>query len=316
MNKLRFRRFVWVTLVYTLFVILWGAFVRATGSGAGCGSHWPSCNGVVIPRPENVETVVEFTHRLTSAFSGVLVLAMLFWGFRLFDKGHLVRKATAVTFIFILTEGLIGALLVRLELVGGNQSVARAVMIAVHLVNTFLLIAAMALSGWWARETAVYWPKKIDRLVKTFLWIGAAGFLLLGASGAITALGDTLFPSASLLEGFQQDINPTANFLIRLRIYHPIIGLLLGLYLLFATSALRERFPFPAIQRLTLWVRWLFLAQMLLGIVNVLLLAPIWMQLLHLLLADMVWITAVLFGAELISLPSTVTAAPSLQTGD
>lgn len=314
----KFRNFVWVTLGYTVLVILWGAIVRATGSGAGCGNHWPTCNGAVIARPESVETMIELSHRVTSAFSGLLVLILLVWAYRLFPKRHLVRRGAAVSFFFILTEGLIGALLVRLELVGQNDSIARAVMIAIHLVNTFFLLAAIALTGWWARERGLprwRWEPRLG----WWLLIGALGFFLLGASGAITALGDTLFPAESLLDGFREDFSPSANFLVRLRVYHPLIGIALGIYLIIAGNMLSELTGSAEVQRFSMWLRWLFGLELLVGVVNVLLLAPVWMQVIHLLLADLVWLTAVLLGAEVMStsvIVKTAVAAPTPQTGD
>ncbi|HRO25313.1 MAG TPA: COX15/CtaA family protein, partial [Promineifilum sp.] len=155
-SQANFARYAWFVLTFLILVILWGAFVRATGSGAGCGSHWPLCNGVVVPREPRIETLIELTHRVTSALSGVLVLAMLFWAFRLFPKGHIVRKAAAWSTVFIITEGLVGAGLVLFEWVAHNQSVRRAISMAVHLVNTFLLLAAVALTAWWAGAGSDY----------------------------------------------------------------------------------------------------------------------------------------------------------------
>ncbi|MEM7334536.1 MAG: COX15/CtaA family protein [Chloroflexota bacterium] len=297
MDNQRFRNYVWVTLAYTQLVILWGAVVRATGSGAGCGSHWPTCNGEIIARPESVETMIELSHRLTSTLSGFLVMILLFWAYRAFPKGHLVRRGAVVSFFFILMEGLIGALLVRLELVGDNSSIERAVMIAIHLVNTFFLIAAIVLTGWWSKNKEFNFRFR-DTQITWLLIIGAIGFFLLGGSGAITALGDTLFPSESLIEGFREDFSPGANFLIRLRVYHPIIGIILGIYLLIASNIILERLQTPSVRRFTNWLRWLFGIELAVGVVNVLLLAPVWMQVIHLLLADLIWLAAVLLANE------------------
>ncbi len=316
MQTQKFRNFVWVTLAYTLLVILWGAVVRATGSGAGCGSHWPTCNGEIIARPESVETMIELSHRITSSLSGLLVLIMLIWAYRVFPKKHLVRRGAVISFFFILMEGAIGALLVRLELVGDNSSIERAVMIAIHLVNTFFLIAAIVLTGWWASDKKVQFHFR-DSQTAWLLGIGAAGFFLLGASGAITALGDTLFPSESLLEGFREDFSPGANFLVRLRVYHPIIGVALGIYLLMASNILLEKINSPSVRRFSIWMRWLFGIELAVGVVNVLLLAPVWMQVIHLLLADLVWITAVLLANEALTTepeiaPASIQPEPKL----
>ncbi len=69
----------WAALAYNVLVILWGAYVRISGSGAGCGAHWPLCDGQVIPRSFTLERVVEFSHRGSSGVSGLLALAVVAW---------------------------------------------------------------------------------------------------------------------------------------------------------------------------------------------------------------------------------------------
>jgi heme A synthase len=316
-SKRNFTRYAWFVLGFLILVILWGAVVRATGSGAGCGSHWPRCNGVIIPLDAEIETIIEFTHRVTSAFSGVLVLGMMVWAFRLFPKHHIVRKGAVLSTFFIITEGLVGAGLVLLELVGDNASLSRAVAMALHLVNTFFLLAVVTLTAWWAGGGA---PMRLRGQGKVgwLVVIGLILMLILGASGAVTALGDTLFPAGSLIEGISQDFLPTAHFLIRLRVYHPIIGIITGIYLFLAGTALeRER---PGIQTLILSraVKFIVVTQLIAGFVNLLLLAPVWMQIIHLLLADLLWIAVILLGAVTLSqeaaLPQPVKLAS--QAGD
>src|SRR6478672_13461763 len=87
----RFRRFAWAVLAYNVLVILWGALVRASGSGAGCGNHWPLCNGQVIPVSPSLHTVIEFTHRMMTGGSAFVVLALLVWTFRGTVKGAAAR---------------------------------------------------------------------------------------------------------------------------------------------------------------------------------------------------------------------------------
>jgi heme A synthase len=316
-SRHNFTRYAWFVLGFLILVILWGAVVRATGSGAGCGNHWPRCNGVFIPREPEIETIIELTHRLTSAFSGVLVLGMMVWAFRLFPKRHMVRKGAVLSTFFIITEGLVGAGLVLFELVAHNASLSRAVVMALHLVNTFLLLAVVALTAWWAGGGAPVQLRgqgKVGRLVIVGLFL----LLILGASGAVTALGDTLFPAGSLIEGISQDFMPTAHFLIRLRVYHPIIGIITGIYLFLAGTALeRER---PGVQTLILSraVKIIVVTQLLAGLINLLLLAPVWMQIIHLLLADLLWIAAILLGAVVLSQEAAVPQPVKLasQVGD
>lgn len=312
-SQANFARYAWFVLTFLILVILWGAFVRATGSGAGCGSHWPLRNGVVVPREPRIETLIELTHRVTSALSGVLVLAMLFWAFRLFPKGHIVRKAAAWSTVFIITEGLVGAGLVLFEWVAHNQSVGRAISMAVHLVNTFLLLAAVALTAWWAGAGSDYRLRlRGHGRVGWLIGGGVALLLILGVSGAITALGDTLFPSGTLSEGIAADFEATAHFLVRLRLYHPVIAVFTGLYLwLTAPIIARER---PGIGPLFFSnaVRILVIVQLAAGVVNILLNVPVWMQLVHLLLADLMWIVVVLLGVSALAEPVTAAQPATL----
>jgi len=311
-SQIRFTRFAWGLLAYNVFVILWGAFVRASGSGAGCGSHWPLCNGTVLPRAEYIETLIEFGHRLTSGFDGILVLGMMVWAFRAWPKRHIVRRAAVVSFIFILIEGLIGRQLVVSELVAYNDSVERASWIAIHLVNTFLLVAALTLMAWWAGGGQRFQLRNAG-VLSWLLGVGFFGMLLVGASGAITALGDTLFPAESLRAGIAQDFSPTAHFLIRLRVWHPLLAIAVGVYTVAAGSVVSKLRPGVTTKRLFWALTALFAVQMVGGFVNVVLLAPIWMQLVHLLLADLVWITFVLLAAAGLGQSALQPTAPALE---
>jgi len=230
--------YAWLVVGINLIVIVWGAYVRATGSGAGCGSHWPLCNGVVIPRPERIETLIEFIHRITSGIALLSVIGLLIWTFVKVPRRHLARVAIVFGFIFIIIEALIGAGLVLFELVGENDSIARAITGSIHLGNTFLLMASLSLTAWWSKFSQ---PIQLKFAGSAF-WlsiIGLAGTLILGMSGAIAALGDTLYPSGSLVEGLRQDFSATAHFLIRLRTFHPFIAVIVSGYLiLFANFAI------------------------------------------------------------------------------
>lgn len=328
-NRANFARYAWFVLGFMILVILWGAFVRATGSGAGCGSHWPLCNGVVVPREPQIETLIELTHRITSALSGVLVLIMLVWAFRLFPRGHIVRRAAAFSTLFVITEGLVGAGLVLFEWVADNQSVARAISMAVHLVNTNLLLGAITLTAWWAGAAGATGTEdqppanyllQLRGQGRTGWLIGVALglLLLLGVSGAITALGDTLFPSGTLREGIAADFLPTAHFLVRLRIYHPILAVLTGVYLWFAGPVIAAARPGIGALAFSRALRLLVVVQLVAGVVNILLNVPVWMQLVHLLLADLIWIAVVLLAAVALTRPSAVMrpVALSPQGGD
>jgi heme A synthase len=307
----RFAIYAWGVLAYNLLVILWGAYVRASGSGAGCGSHWPLCNGEVIPPAPQVATLIEFSHRLTTGLAGLLVIGLVVWAFRAFPRGHSVRLGAALSLIFIVIEGLVGALQVRLGLTADNASAGRAVVGSIHLANTFIMLAAMTLTAWWATGGASLQLRRQGLLGWVFA-LGLLGVLLVGASGAITALGDTLFPSGSLAEGLQADFSPGAHFLIQLRVIHPILAVLVGVYSIVAGRLAAAWRPSVATKRLSWALIALFGAQLLIGVVNVVLLAPIFMQIIHLFMADLVWIALVLTAAAALGAPAATHATAAV----
>lgn len=293
MRPNRLAWYAWSVLAFNILVILWGAFVRATGSGAGCGSHWPLCNGEVLLRAPQAETLVEFSHRLTSGLAFILVVLLSIMVFRGYPKGSQVRLGAGLSMLFIITEALVGAGLVLFEWVAMDVSLGRVVSMSVHLINTFLLLAALVMTAWW-----VSGGERI-RLDGYGVILGLFGFsfvvmLLLGVSGAITALGDTVFKAESLAEGIRQDFDTTAHFLIRLRIWHPALAVLVGLYVLFLSGLVAMFRVTPRIRRLCAILAGFYLVQLVMGLINLLLLAPVWMQIVHLFLEDLVWILLVL----------------------
>src|SRR5688572_12307598 len=182
----RLAAYAWFVTAVTLAVILWGAFVRASKSGDGCGDHWPLCNGSVVPDASQAKTLVEFAHRATSGVAFLLVVALCVWAFRAYRRGHAVRSAAALSGLFIVTESLIGAGLVLLKLVGDNTSVTRAVYLSVHLVNTFLLFASLGLTAWWASRGESSRPRWSE-FARGRVGLAIAGSLALGVSGAVAA---------------------------------------------------------------------------------------------------------------------------------
>jgi heme A synthase len=293
----RFAVFAWGVLAYNVLVILWGAFVRATGSGAGCGSHWPLCNGVVVPRAPALETVIEFSHRVTSGLSLILVLALILWGWRLYQAGSPVRKTLVASGVFIIVEALIGAWLVLAGLTGENDSVGRAISMALHLVNTFLLLAALALTAWWASGGERIRLRGQGPLVG--LWyVALFATIIVGMSGAVTALGDTLFPSESLVEGFRADFSPTAHILVRARVLHPAIAVGSAIFAVLLGRLIAAKRPDTRTQTFSSIQISLFIVQVFAGALNVALLAPVWMQLIHLALAVAVWLSLIMLGTS------------------
>ncbi|MGW8143101.1 MAG: COX15/CtaA family protein [Anaerolineales bacterium] len=312
MKLSKFAKYAWFVLAFNLGVILWGAYVRATGSGAGCGSHWPLCNGEVIPRSQQIETLIEFTHRTTSGIAFLLVLGMLIWAWRIYPIKHRIRWGALVSMVLMITEALVGAGLVLFELVAENTSTARAISISIHLVNTFLLLAFITLTAWWASGGESV-RLRIGEKNLWLLLIGLLGVILLGMSGALTALGDTLFPAANLEAGLRQDFSPAAHFLIRLRILHPTIAVIVSLYLILIINWITNRTELDrnkVIGRVTMLV---IMLQLMAGLTNIILLAPVWLQLVHLFLADLIWIGMVLFSAATLIVDSAISEAEDNQ---
>ncbi|MFN4032507.1 MAG: COX15/CtaA family protein [Fimbriimonadales bacterium] len=300
----RFAKYAWLVLAFNVLVILGGAFVRATGFGAGCGSHWPTCNGQVVPLSGSLDTFVEFGHRVTSGLAFLMVLGMFIWAFRAYPRKHIVRLGALMSLIFMILEALIGAGLVLFERVATDVSYARAVWMAAHLLNTFILLMWIVLTAWWASGGARF-PLRGQG------WTGVAtlGALLLmtliGMSGAITALGDTLLHLNVI------HTNPIAGeTLLALRVYHPTLAVGIAFYMLVVLTRLMLDRPSPTAFKLGVGFNLLYVAQLGLGLLNVWLKAPIWMQLLHLLITDILWIMLVVFCATVLATRPQETVAP------
>jgi heme A synthase len=299
---MRLARFAWAVLAYNVAVIVWGAYVRATGSGAGCGAHWPLCNGEIIPRAARVATLVEFSHRLTSGAALICVLALAIWTWRACRPGHPARSGAVLSVFFMLTEAAVGAGLVLFQLVADNASFARAMFLAVHLINTFTLLACLTATAWWLSGGASLRVKgQWGRAASLALL--CAGVLVASTSGAVAALGDTLYPAASLSQGFQADLSVTSHVLIRLRVLHPVFAVAAALAIIASGRRMADG-QGPTAGRFARGVSALAMLQISLGIVNVFLLAPIWLQLLHLLVADSVWIALILLSVTVLGEPA------------
>ncbi|NBW80617.1 heme A synthase [bacterium] len=290
------RRFAWFTLFYMLLVILWGAFVRATGSGAGCGDHWPLCNGVVVPREPKLETLIELTHRLTSGVSLILVVGLWFLSRKAVPKGHLLRRAATWSVVFIIMEALIGAGLVLFELVAHNASLKRMFSMSAHLVNTFALMSSLCLCVWRAQAGEV----RREALMKDVLRVPVIlvmGVLLVlsGMTGAIAALGDTLYSGFGPIP-LQAYLDGEVPFLLRLRLVHPVIAIVTAVAVLLLQSRHWDAYR----EKLGSVLGWSFsgliLLQVGLGFVNVQLMAPVWMQLVHLGTGVLLWVVYSFFS--------------------
>jgi len=290
-------RFAWLTLAYNIGVILWGAYVRATGSGAGCGNHWPLCNGAVLPRTPQTQTIIEFTHRLTSALALVLVSSLLVWCWRKSSKGDWVRYSSLAALLLLFNEALLGALLVLLEHVGQDRSEGRMLFLCMHFANTLLLLAALAVTAQWLSKSHHRLSVIANRIEIAAVVFGLLTIICIGITGSLAALGDTLFPATSLKSSLIQDFS-SGNVLLRLRFLHPVTAAIGAMYVLWI--ALRNTKKEGHSSKLIKGLAGVLIGQIGLGILNVLLLAPVWLQLVHLFAAELFWILVVLASANLL----------------
>ena len=283
--------FAWAVVAYNILVILWGAVVRATGSGAGCGDRWPLCNGDFVPHHPRLATIIEFAHRSMSGIATILIIGLAVWVFYSTPRGDRSRKSAIASVFFLVTEALLGAALVLGGYVEHNISTARVVMQSIHFTNTMMLLAALGVTAWWVsqREHANTGAPANGTLVWP-AWLAAISTIVVGATGAVAALADTLFPSTSLREALAADFAASAPLLVRMRWIHPAAAVIGFCCVLWLARRVRSRLSTTVVALLTL--------QIFLGIVDVLTLAPTWMQIVHLLAADIYWIALVALVAD------------------
>jgi cytochrome c oxidase assembly protein subunit 15 len=297
------RRFAWGVLVYFIAVILWGTLVRATGSGAGCGNHWPLCNGTVMQHSAGVNTMIEFTHRLTSGLSFFLVVGLAAWTFAGTVRGHLARAAAVASVVFTLIEATLGALLVKLGLTAQSLSPLRPAYLALHLTNTLLLVAALTLTAHLLCRNKGYLRGSVH-LAAPFGAVATVVIVMsVGVTGSLAALGDTLFPASSLGLALAQDFSSTSGWLVRWRWTHPTVAFVASIFLIWLLVRAARRSPAWDNRGLSALVLLLLAAVYMLGVLDVFLLAPLWVQVAHLLAADTLWAALVVLTARLTLLP-------------
>lgn len=299
------RRFSWGVLVYFIAVILWGALVRATGSGAGCGDHWPLCNGTLMQHSPRVDTMIEFTHRITSGISFFSAVGLLAWVFAGTVRGHLARSAAVASVVFTLIEAILGALLVKLGLTAQSQSPYRAPYLALHLANTLLLLAALTLTAHFLSRECGYRRETVSLVAPVRASLGIVVLLVVGVTGSLAALGDTLFPAHSLSSALAQDFASGTNWLVRWRWTHPTVAFLASIFLIWLLVRAAQRSSHWDNRSLSTLVLVLLAAQYVLGVLDVFLLAPVWLQIAHLLGADALWAALVVLTARLTLQPKT-----------
>jgi heme a synthase len=293
------RRFAWAVLAYFIAVILWGAVVRATGAGAGCGDHWPLCNGTVLQHSASANTMIEFAHRITSGISFFSAVGLLIWTYAGTVRGHLARPASVAVVAFTLVEAILGALLVKLGLTAQSQSPLRPWYLALHLTNTLLLLAALTLTAHLLSRKQGYLRGSVRMIAPFGAIAGIVVVLIVGVTGSLAALGDTLFPATSLGSALAEDFSSTSGWLVRWRWTHPTIAFIASVFLIWILVRAARRSPFWDNRGLCALVLLLLAAQYVLGVLDVVLLAPVWLQIAHLLGADVLWAALVVLTARM-----------------
>ena len=318
MKSNSFTKFAWFVLILNLAVILWGAFVRASKSGAGCGSHWPLCNGAIVPIAAQTQTAVEFAHRISSCAAFLLVIAMAVWAWRAFPAGHRARAGAMASVVGMIAESLAGAGLVLFNWVADDISYGRVIIMPTHLVITFYLLAALTLTAWWASfadrsGVGAAMQTRGQGAIGWMLGVGLLATLVMGMAGAVTALGDTVLPVASLTPGSYDKLSPAGKLIVDLRVWHPLIAVGVAIYLWFVVNFIRAARRDFFVTRFSTALIVLFLIELGAGVLNVYLQAPIWMQLVHLLLANLTWILLILLIAATLARPADLPGFRNLE---
>jgi cytochrome c oxidase assembly protein subunit 15 len=297
------RRFAWVVLAYFIAVILWGTLVRATGSGAGCGNRWPLCNGTLFQHSASMNTLIEFTHRVTSGLSFFAVVGLLSWTFLGTARGHLARAAAVAAVAFTLIEAILGALLVKLGLTADSLSPLRPAYLALHLTNTLLLLAALVLTAHLLGRRQGFQRGRVRLAAPLGAIAAILVVIVVGVTGSLAALGDTLFPATSLGLALAQDFSPAGGWLVRWRWMHPAVAFVASIVLVWLLVRAARRTAHGDNGVLSALVLLLLAAVYLLGLLDVVLLAPLWVQVAHLLCADALWVSLVVLTARLTLVP-------------
>jgi heme a synthase len=296
-------------LVYNIPVILWGAYVRASFSGDGCGAHWPFCNGSVLPQHMAAPMTIEFTHRAMTSVDTIMMIGLCVWAFLVFPRKHAVRLYVVLSLVFLFVEALLGAGLVLLRYVARDQSAGRVWYLSAHLTNTMLLLGVLTITACLASKNGerVQFRRVPGRLIAAL-----AVVVLVSITGVIAALGDMLYPASSLGAGMRQDFSSASSMLLRLRMVHPLIAIVGAAYIVWAAWRVLNRSATGAAHRMAAYVVTLTAFQLAVGAVNLSLLAPLWMQLSHLFVVDLLWIFLVALVIETAASLDTAAGRDSL----
>jgi len=293
--------FAWGTLAFNVLVILWGNVVRATNSGNGCGNHWPFCSGQIVPTLTNVHTQIEFWHRASVGLGFFAIIGLLIWTRLSTAPWHMARKTATLAVVFAVLEAFLGAMLVKLGYTGQDHSVGRVILLSIHLTNTMMMLGAMAMTANLLAQNQDKAKLAIKRNEVILLLVGMLATLVVCVSGSLAALGDTLFPMPTLAMAVQKDFAASSPWLLRLRWTHPALAMIATIFIFWiAIRALINTGTIKIARRnriISGMLIGLIGYQFSIGLLDVVLLAPVPLQVLHLLGADMLWIALVLLVA-------------------
>ena len=267
-----------IFLAYNLGVVIWGAWVRISFSGDGCGNSWPLCDGNLIPTAATPAKWIEWSHRASTGLFGAWMILLVTLGFLNYPKGHPVRRPLILAFALTVAEALIGALLVKLELVSNNQSIARAWVMGIHQITSLMLTGSIFVAALYAQYALHDKTKNWRVTAPLFLVFGLVIF-----SGALAALAGTLFPSINLISGILADFDSVSHILVRVRLSHPLLATCFCFLTIAWLLMKRESLLFKARNVLYIFL----VGNFIFGAMTLLNLSPTWMRLTHLALAHL-----------------------------
>ncbi len=286
--------YAWFTLGWTLLTIVLGAVVRATSSGDGCGASWPSCHGAfIVSSTSDTARIIEFTHRSVSGLDLLFVAGLLVAVLRFLPAKHRARRTAVWALLSVISEAGIGAMIVLYGWVANDTSTPRQISVPLHLVNTFALIGILGLVTWQIRGGGSLALTR-DRGVRALAVLGAL-IVLVAATGATTALADTLFKPESIGHGLAQDLDATSALIVRLRVLHPLVAVAVAILV---GSYVWRRIDDGMGTRAGRAVLGLIAVQVSLGALHIALLTPLATALMHLAVAQVLWVAFLFYAFD------------------
>ncbi len=261
-----------VALIVAALLSVQGSLLRARGGVSDCVAHWLFCNLAPLANGHSSTQLLDGGHRLLSliCLMALLWLMRRAWKERQANPGLWYGSSISLG-LFVLAS-VLGVYTVASGLTT-DVSLARGILLALHLLNSALLISALCISLAYAKQRGLTWPEfDRDSSLGLVMMLGFAVLLLLSFSGALTAMGNTLE-----INGQQTD----SAMLLRLRMLHPIIGLGAGMFLLVSLGFIRYLKPIPQARPYLQALLLILFVQALIGTGNLTFLGSVALQLLH-----------------------------------